>query len=386
MQSNFDDDCLSNEETKEFLTAFLEEEQRELEEKAAARVRERREGKTQDNLSPQRVAALVKGSGGKSFSAMLMALQSVEAENEELQKMVTEGRRPVSEYHGQLMLDSIGLTQETTELSEQLERVRAREDELQSRMMFLFDDCKRLVHDNATIVSEATTKEAELKMLQRRIELQDARYRGLRRSVAEAGRSRTDGVTQLERSHEALKNSRKKLLEQHGRLWELQDLVDAYRAERVYLLQLVADREEEEQRVRHNATLPPLAKKLRELRRAPLPPTMENAESSMSSSSAACHREDCIAVRNHIAELEAKLKDQTKERAKLQQLRLQRLQQSQVGEDGAPSISFEDMMTSVHDSTTNALNRSSSPSQLRNRGGDNSSHKVRRRVQSRITL
>lgn len=229
-----------------------------------------------------------------TFETLLRDVEQVERENDGLRAALREGRVRMGEFHALMMLDNMRLNDSRGKLETEFATLQKREEELNRRLHFLFDDCRRLSRDNDAIVAEAQRRDADLKEAERLLGQGRSVLKGAERSVFRAAEAMQVAQRALFDVQEQLHATRAKAVGQQRHRWEMEDQVAAMNQERAYLdLQLAGAPE---------AQLPPVPTALAREREMLAVPAEVRDELT-----APCGRADCTEVRRAIADIKAEL-------------------------------------------------------------------------------
>jgi hypothetical protein len=233
-----------------------------------------------------------------TFAALLADVEMAEAENDRLREVLRQGRSRVGEFHAQLMLDNIRLTNERANLAEEVEAQRKQEELLTRRINFCFEDCQRLSSDNDNIVMEAARRDEELKESERLLVQRQSIFKGALRAVRNATDTKKEMMVALFAATEQLLATKEKAIAQHQHIWCLEDRAQAVGKEAEYLAAL--------QQFGPGGRLPPK------------PSTLASEHSEGTGAGLSCSRLDCHEVRRDITRLRAALQELHLARAAVQ--------------------------------------------------------------------
>ena len=236
--------------------------------------------------------------------------RSVARENRQLLHALRVGQQYIGEYHAQLALDNIQLTEAFNQKTAEMKALTEREEQLESRLAFIFEDCKQLSKDNEEIVREGKRHDAELKELYSQLELQESKFRSANR-VLNTEQTRHDQTFTLKtRSHQQYIQAREKLVKQHEYMWQTADMVDYLKVEVAHLQKQLQALE---------------AKKLDPLtpRRGASDNTPPAAQNLVRSKVEQCERRDCRELREHLKAIQVEVQETIKKQRKRQQEKLE---------------------------------------------------------------
>jgi hypothetical protein len=154
-----------------------------------------------------------------------------ETQNDGLRKNLRVGHEKISEFHAQLMLDNINLTNVSAELADHQAELKAKEQQMKLRLEYLFRDCQRLSRDNDGIVTEAAKMDTALKTANTLLSQQQWRQRDLNRVVGVSTETLSTAMVAKHKSDLTLDVHKRKIVKQHRQMWQLEDTVQAFREE-----------------------------------------------------------------------------------------------------------------------------------------------------------
>lgn len=218
------------------------------------------------------------------------AVHDAIAENIVLLSKLEEGKLYIGEYHAQLALDNIALSEVMKQRVNEFEKLEKQAQSLKTQIDFYYRDCKRLSKDNDDIIREGKRKDTELAELYTQLELQNVKHRSSNRAL-KTTQEQQKGASQLAlKAQEQFRSTKDKLIRQHEHMWELQDRIDALNAEIAELESIAYS----QRRASKKEQCALGADKARNL-------TLQAPQGAL------CLREDCVLLRKQLQQVNAEI-------------------------------------------------------------------------------